>query len=89
MTNADHADQITKAVKGVGGVGPASPPVVKDGVALVSVPMVSETTAAASFDTVRAVREAVHAVDGAEALVGGASATFMTTKRQRPETTRS
>ena len=76
VTNADHADQITKAVKGVGGVGPASPPVVKDGVALVSVPMVSETTAAASFDTVRAVREAVHAVDGAEALVGGASATF-------------
>jgi RND superfamily putative drug exporter len=49
--------------------------VVKDGVALVSAPLLSDPTSQAAFGTIDRVRARVHAVAGADALVGGGSAT--------------
>ena len=44
---------------------------VKDGVAFLSANLTVDATTTAAFDTVDEVRDRVHAVDGADALVGG------------------
>ena len=49
----------------------AAEPVVKDGVAFITANLTVDSTTTAAFDTVDEVRTAVHAVDGADALVGG------------------
>ena len=61
-------------MQGVDGLGDPSPPIVKGDVALVSAPLESDPTSKAAFATVGDVRTAVHQVEGADALVGGASA---------------
>lgn len=76
VANATHAAEVSTALSGISGLGPVAEPIVKEGTALISAPMVSEATAAASFEIVKDVRSAVHSVEGADALVGGASATF-------------
>lgn len=76
VANATHAAEVTTVLSGISGLGPVAEPIVKEGTALISAPMVSEATAAASFEIVKDVRSAVHSVEGADALVGGASATF-------------
>jgi len=65
VAQADQADA---------GIGEPSPPIVKGDVALVSAPLESDPTSKAAFATVADVRTAVHQVEGADALVGGASA---------------
>ena len=74
VTNADQAAAVTQSLQGIGGLGRAAPPFVKSGVALVSVPLTDDPTSKAAFATVDEVRTAVHAVPGADALVGGGSA---------------
>jgi len=65
---------VTQSLQGIGGLGEASPPFVKGDVALISVPLTDDPTSKAAFATVGEVRTAVHAVPGADALVGGGSA---------------
>ena len=58
-------------MSGVQGLGRPGAPAVKDGVALVSAPLLDDPTSQAAFDTVDRVRARVHALDRADALVGG------------------
>ena len=74
VANADQAAAVTQSLQGIGGLGQASPPFVKGGVALISVPLTDDPTSKAAFAAVDEVRTAVHAVPGADALVGGGSA---------------
>jgi putative drug exporter of the RND superfamily len=74
VANAARADQFKAALTGIDGVGAPFGPVVKDGVAFLSAPLASDPTSKAAFATVDRVRAKVHAVDGADALVGGGSA---------------
>jgi RND superfamily putative drug exporter len=74
VTNADQAQAVTQAMRGVAGIGDPSPPIVKNGVALIQANVSSDPTSKAAFSTVDQVRDAVHQVSGADALVGGGSA---------------
>jgi RND superfamily putative drug exporter len=74
VANADQGQAVARAMQGIPGLGQASPPFVKNGVALVQVPLDSDPTSKAAFATVDDVRAAVHQVPGADALVGGGSA---------------
>jgi RND superfamily putative drug exporter len=74
VTNDAQAQAVTQALQGIDGLGQPSPPFVKDGVALISVPLTDDPASKAAFATVAEVRTAVHAVPGANALVGGGSA---------------
>ena len=74
VANADQAGPVTQSLQGIDGLGQPSPPFVKGNVALISVPLTDDPTSKAAFATVDDVRTAVHAVPGADALVGGGSA---------------
>jgi RND superfamily putative drug exporter len=74
VTNAEQAAAVSRSVQGIDGLGTPSPPFVKGDLALVSVPLTDDPTSKAAFATVDEVRTAVHAVPGADALVGGGSA---------------
>jgi RND superfamily putative drug exporter len=49
-------------------------------VAFIEAPLAGDPAAQSTFDTVTATREAVHDVEGADALVGGWSAVYLDTK---------
>jgi putative drug exporter of the RND superfamily len=74
VANADQAQGVVQAMQGVDGIAQPSPPFVKNGVALVQANVTSDPTSKEAFATVDRVREAVHQVQGADALVGGGSA---------------
>jgi putative drug exporter of the RND superfamily len=74
LANADQGPAVQQAMQGIAGIGQPSPPIVKGGVALVQAPLDSDPTSKAAFATVDRVRDAVHQVKGADALVGGGSA---------------
>ncbi len=74
VADAGHGRQVADALKGIEGVVEVDDPVVKNGVAFVAAPIAGDATSQAAFDTVERARDAVHAVPGAHALVGGASA---------------
>lgn len=76
VANADQAAAVATALDGVDGVGEATEPVVKDGVAFVTAPLEFDATSQEAFETIHRVRDAVHAVPGADALVSGTSAIF-------------
>ncbi len=76
VANADKAADVTEAMTGIDNLEPAAEPVVKDGVAFITANLTVDSTTTAAFDTVDEVRTAVHAVDGADALVGGQSAIY-------------
>jgi RND superfamily putative drug exporter len=76
VANADKSDEVLAAMTRVNGIGATSTPAVKDGVVFISAPIEGDATAPEAFETVDRVREAVHAVDGADALVSGSSAIF-------------
>jgi putative drug exporter of the RND superfamily len=76
VTNADQADDVAAAMTGIDNLEPPSEPVVKDGVAFITANLTVDATTNAAFDTVDVVRDKVHAVDGADALVGGQSALY-------------
>jgi RND superfamily putative drug exporter len=78
VVNADKADQVAAAMEGIKGLGQPNtdiPPV--GGVKLITAPIEGDVADQSAFDTVKAVREKVHAVDGADALVGGTSAIYL------------
>jgi putative drug exporter of the RND superfamily len=76
VANADKYDEVAAAMTRVNGIGRVSEPAVMDGVVFLSAPIKGDATAPEAFETVDRVREAVHAVDGAAALVSGTSAIF-------------
>ncbi|MEO7351425.1 MAG: MMPL family transporter, partial [Marmoricola sp.] len=74
VTNADKAEDVAAALGDVENLQPPSDPITKGSVAFITANLTVDSTTNAAFDTVDAVRTAVHAVDGAGALVGGNSA---------------
>jgi putative drug exporter of the RND superfamily len=78
ISKTDGAAQVHQAFAGVSGVTEVSPqPVVKDGYAFLQGTLTVPPDSQAARDTVERVRDAVHAVPGADAKVGGNSAIFL------------
>jgi len=78
VANADQTQAVAEAmatVPGLGEVNTAIPPV--DGVVLITAPVSGDIASPEAFDAVRQVRDAVHDVPGADALVGGSSALYL------------
>jgi RND superfamily putative drug exporter len=76
VANADEADEVAQTVSEVDGVNPAAVSVAgtEDGTALILAGIEDDSFSEPAFDTVQRARDAVHAVDGADALVGGNAA---------------
>jgi RND superfamily putative drug exporter len=78
VANADQAEAVAAAIETVPGIGAVNtdiPP--QDGTVLITVPVSGDVAEQAAFDTVEQVRDAVHGVPGADALVGGTSAIYL------------
>ncbi|MEP9361914.1 MMPL family transporter [Nocardioides sp. CN2-186] len=78
VANADQAEAVADAVRTVDGAGEPNtdiPP--QDGTALITVPVGGDVASQAAFDVVKDIRDAVHAVPGADAEVGGTSAIYL------------
>ncbi|HZA82848.1 MAG TPA: MMPL family transporter, partial [Actinomycetes bacterium] len=71
---AEAAERLRAAVSGTAGVTAVTRPVVKDGLAYVEGTLTSAPDSQASYDLVDRLRSTVHAIDGADAKVGGSSA---------------
>jgi RND superfamily putative drug exporter len=78
VANADATDEVIRTVEDVEGVNrdavlesPGSP---QDGTALILAGIQDGAFSEAAFDTVEQVRDAVHGIEGADALVGGNAA---------------
>jgi RND superfamily putative drug exporter len=76
VANADQTDAVVSAMEGVSGLGAVSEPVEKDGIVFLTAPLELDATSPEAFEIVDEARAAVHAVDGADALVSGTSAIF-------------
>ena len=76
ISSADQVSQVRAAFAATAGIDPASvtPPRVQGGTALVEGTLTSPPDSQAAYDTIERVRDSVHAVPGANALVGGATA---------------
>ncbi|GAB3780540.1 MMPL family transporter [Nocardioides ungokensis] len=74
VANAEQGGAVAKALSGVNGITDVLPPRTEGGVAYVQATITSDALSQKAFDTVTAARDAVHAVPGADALVGGYSA---------------
>ncbi len=74
VANADHADQVVDAMTGIKGIDTPSKPVVLGDLAFITAPIQGDASSSTAFKTVDRVRDAVHAVDGADALVSGSTA---------------
>ena len=83
IANASQAGAVRDAFAAVPGIDPASvtPPSVMDGHAYLEGTLTSAPDSQEAYDTVDRVRDAVHAVPGADALVGGQSATSLDVER--------
>ncbi len=77
VADASAADAVRTALAGVDGLGEVSQPVVAGGVAFLSAGVPGDPADQAAFDLVERVRDAVHGVRGADALVGGTSAIYL------------
>ena len=80
VADAGTEDAIVEALTGLDGVEPPKSPVTSGDVTLVEAAIGSDPASPAAFATVERVRDAVHGVDGADALVGGNSAFFLDTR---------
>ena len=75
IAKADKAAEVSGAMAGVSGVSSVEEPVVKGDLAYLAGTLSVAPDSQAAIDTVALVRDAVHQVDGAEAIAGGDSAT--------------
>ena len=80
VANAGSEDAIADALTGLDDVEPPKPPVTSGDVTFVEAAIGFDPASPEAFTTVQRVRDAVHAVDGAGALVGGNSAFFLDTR---------
>lgn len=81
VTNEAEEAEVRSAVEGidrVGNPGPATP--LGDGRVYFEAPMQDDYASQQAFDVVEQARDDVHAVDGADALVGGGAAFYLDTK---------
>ncbi len=76
FANEDTAEAVMKAVAATQGVDPAGvhPLGVKDGTVMIAGDLLDSSDTEAARDTVDRVRDAVHGIDGADALVSGNAA---------------
>jgi len=80
VSNEGRADAVRQAMTGIDGVGGPTEPVAQGGVAFIEATVDGDVSAQSTFDIIEEVRDRVHAVDGADALVGGWSAIYLDTK---------
>jgi RND superfamily putative drug exporter len=80
VADAGSEDAISEAMTGLENVEPPKPAVTSGEVTFVEAAIGSDPASPEAFATVERVRDAVHAVDGADALVGGNSAFFLDTR---------
>ena len=81
VTNADRVDDVVAAIEGIDGLGgPTEPRPVSDGRVFFEATIAEDISSTSAFEVVEETRDAVHAVDGADALVGGGSAFYLDTK---------
>jgi RND superfamily putative drug exporter len=74
VANADQGREVVQAMTGIRGTGDPRLVATEDGVAFITAPIDDDPYSAPAFDTVERVRDAVHAVPDADALVGGTAA---------------
>lgn len=80
VANEAEGTAVREAMTGIDGLGEPSDPVTKDGITFIEATIAADVSSQAAFDVVETVRDKVHAVPGAEALVGGGSAFYLDTK---------
>jgi len=80
LTRPAYQEQVLDVVKGTRGVAQAIPGETSRGWADISVFPTDAPDTVAEYDTIKRVRTAVHAVSGAEAIVGGPSAEHLDTE---------
>ncbi|MFT4263862.1 MAG: MMPL family transporter [Nocardioides sp.] len=80
VADTDKIGDATAALTGVEGVGRATDPIaVGDGRSYVEASIPDDPLSPSAFDKVKAARSAVHAIDGADAKVGGMPAVYYDT----------
>ncbi len=72
--NVPQTAQLTAAVKSSSGITAVTPPVTRDGHAWLQATLTAPPDSQAAFGTIDRLRDAVHAVPGADAMVGGNTA---------------
>ncbi len=81
VTNSGELDQVVAAMQDVDGLGDPTPPQeISGGRSYFEATIAEDISSTAAFDIVENTRDAVHDVDGADALVGGGSAFYLDTK---------
>ncbi|WP_295657923.1 MMPL family transporter [uncultured Nocardioides sp.] len=81
VANGDQGEAVREAMTDIDGLEQPSEPVVVDDVAFIQGVIDSDVSSPRAFGVVEDVRTATHAVEGADALVGGGSAFFLDTKQ--------
>jgi RND superfamily putative drug exporter len=71
---AEAAQQLQSVLSSTPGVTSVTPPVVRDGLAYLEGTLATSADSQASYQTVDRLRDRVHAINGADAKVGGGSA---------------
>jgi len=79
--NQGTAAALRSAFAATPGISAVTPPVSRAGYAYLQGTLTSPPDSQAAYDTIDRVRSAVHAVPGADALVGGSTATNLDVKR--------
>jgi RND superfamily putative drug exporter len=80
-TNDDQIQATQEAIADIDGLGtPTDPTSLGDGRSYYEVPIKYDLASEAAFQIVESSRDAVHGVDGADALVGGGAAFYLDTK---------
>jgi len=74
VANAPAAEQVRTIVAATPGISEVTPPTVKDGHAYLEGTLTDAPDSAAGFATIDRLRDAVHGVSGADAMVGGNTA---------------
>ena len=84
IANATAADQVRGTVAATKGISSVTAPVVKNGAAYLQGILTDAPDSAAAFSTIDRLRAAVHALPGADAKIGGATAVNLDVKRASP-----
>ncbi|MGW1774124.1 MMPL family transporter [Streptomyces sp. NPDC002104] len=80
VSKAGRAEQVRSALLTVPGIADVTPPTAKDGEAVMLGELKDDPSSTTAMSTVKKARDAVHAVDGADAQVGGSSAVMLDTQ---------
>jgi RND superfamily putative drug exporter len=77
VADADRSGAVAEAITASGAGEPNTDIPPQGGTALITVPVAGDVASQSAFDAVEQVRDAVHAVPGADAEVGGTSAIYL------------